>query len=253
MREQRHYICNDIRTDPAIRPWKEEAMQRGYRSSMALPIYKFGEPFGIFQPVFRRISISSTKKRSGCWTRWSGISLLRWRSLKKKSCEKGGERDPDREAILRFDHQYAAGCISICMTRKLHFLRWNNRFEEASGYSSEEFAEMTVLDFFQGSQRELIQNKTETVFVTGRCDVEAELTTRSGENVPFYFSGTKITYRDKPCVLGIGFDIARLKEAENLLRQSEEDLRDLASTCRMSGKKSVPLSPGRSTTSWVSS
>ena len=48
MREQRHYICNDIRTDPAIRPWKDEALRRGYLSSMALPIYKFGEPYGIF-------------------------------------------------------------------------------------------------------------------------------------------------------------------------------------------------------------
>src|SRR5579871_657031 len=48
MRERRHYICNDIRTDPAIRPWREEALRRGYLSSMALPIYKFGEPYGIF-------------------------------------------------------------------------------------------------------------------------------------------------------------------------------------------------------------
>ena len=113
---------------------------------------------------------------------------------------------------------------------QLEFLRWNNRFEEVSGYSHDEFAAMTVLDFFHGSQRELIQKKTDGVFVTGRCDVEAELTTRNGENIPYYFSGTKITYRDKPCVLGIGFDIGRLKDAENLLRQSEEDLRDLASS-----------------------
>ncbi len=48
LREHRHYICNDIRTDPAIRSWKEEALRRSYRSSMALPIFKFGESFGIF-------------------------------------------------------------------------------------------------------------------------------------------------------------------------------------------------------------
>ncbi len=89
---------------------------------------------------------------------------------------------------------------------------------------------MTVLDLFRENQRDLIQTKTEGVFITGRCDVEAELTTREGENIPFYFSSIKISYRDKPCVLGVGFDISRPKATENLLRQSEEDLRDLASS-----------------------
>ena len=80
-----------------------------------------------------------------------------------------------------------------------------------------------------------------------------ELTTRNGENIPFYFSGTKITYRDKPCVLGIGFDIGRLKDAENLLRQSEEDLRDLASSLQNVREEERQPLPGRSTTSWASS
>jgi PAS domain S-box-containing protein len=228
MREQRHYICNDIRTDPAIRPWKEEAMQRGYRSSMALPIYKFGEPFGIFSLYSdeyhffdeEEVRMLDEVVRDISFT----LEIFEKEEMRKKA-EKG----------IRIEKQFSDTIINMLpgvfymYDEQIHFLRWNNRFEEASGYSSEEFAGMTVLDFFQGSQRELIQNKTETVFVTGRCDVEAELTTRSGENVPYYFSGTKITYRDKPCVLGIGFDIARLKDAENQLRQSEEDLRDLAS------------------------
>lgn len=229
MREQRHYICKDIRTDPAIRPWKDEAMRRGYRSSMALPIFKFGEPYGIFSLYSDEYDFFDEEEvrmldevvRDISFT----LEIFEKEELRKKA-EKG----------LLIEKQFSDSIINMLpgvfymYDEHLHFQRWNNRFEEVSGYSREEFAEMTVLDFFQGKQLELIRQKTEGVFVTGHCDVEAELTTRSGDNIPFYFSGTKITYRDKPCVLGIGFDISRNKEAENLLRQSEEDLRDLASS-----------------------
>ncbi len=48
IREGLHYICNDIGTDPAMGTWRQEALSRDYRSSIALPIIKSGEPFGSF-------------------------------------------------------------------------------------------------------------------------------------------------------------------------------------------------------------
>jgi PAS domain S-box-containing protein len=48
IREGRHYVCNDIGTDPAMAAWRQEALSRGYRSSIALPVIKSGEPFGSF-------------------------------------------------------------------------------------------------------------------------------------------------------------------------------------------------------------
>jgi PAS domain S-box-containing protein len=229
MRELRHYICNDIRTDPAIRPWKDEALRRGYRSSMALPIFKFGEPFGIFSLYSDEVDFFDEEEvrmldevvRDISFT----LEIFEKEELRKKA-----------ENGVRIEKQFSDSIINMLpgvfymYDEELRFLRWNNRFEEVSGYPHSEFPALTVLDLFQGGQRELIRKKTETVFVTGRCDVEAELTTRNGSTIPFYFSGAKVNYRDKPCVLGIGFDIGRLKEAENLLRQSEEDLRDLASS-----------------------
>jgi len=38
IREGRCIICQDIATDPRMTPWREQAMQRGYRSSAAVPI-----------------------------------------------------------------------------------------------------------------------------------------------------------------------------------------------------------------------
>jgi PAS domain S-box-containing protein len=48
IREGRHYISNNISADPAMAAWREEALSRDYRSSIALPILKSGEPFGSF-------------------------------------------------------------------------------------------------------------------------------------------------------------------------------------------------------------
>lgn len=48
IREGRHYVCNDIGTDPAMAAWREAALARDYRSSIALPIIKSGEVYGSF-------------------------------------------------------------------------------------------------------------------------------------------------------------------------------------------------------------
>src|SRR4030042_164215 len=48
IRESRHYVCDDIEKDPQMGPWRGEALKRGYRSSMALPIRHFGKVIGAF-------------------------------------------------------------------------------------------------------------------------------------------------------------------------------------------------------------
>jgi PAS domain S-box-containing protein len=228
VRERQHYICNDISSDPAMQPWKDDALQRGYRSSVALPILKSGDPYGVFCLYSDEVDFFDEEEVRMLDEVVRDISFtleIFERETLRKAAETG----------LRTEKQFSDSIINMLpgvfymYDERLSFLRWNSRFEEVSGYSHEEFAGMTVLDFFKGSQRELIRKKTEGVFVSGRCDVEAGMTTRSGETIAFYFSGIRVSYRDIPCVLGIGFDITRLKDAENLLKQSEEDLRDLAS------------------------
>jgi len=48
MREGVYVVCNDIETDPIVLPWREDALKRGYRSSIALPLLKSGKSFGVF-------------------------------------------------------------------------------------------------------------------------------------------------------------------------------------------------------------
>ena len=48
IREGRHFCCNDIAKDPRMEPWREQALQRGYRSSIALPLIVRGKVLGAF-------------------------------------------------------------------------------------------------------------------------------------------------------------------------------------------------------------
>jgi len=47
VRQRRTVVCDDISTDPRMEPWREEALRRGYRSSIGLPLVKADMLFGV--------------------------------------------------------------------------------------------------------------------------------------------------------------------------------------------------------------
>ena len=46
IREQQSFFCNDIANDPIMAPWRDRALERGYRSAMALPLMMHGAAIG---------------------------------------------------------------------------------------------------------------------------------------------------------------------------------------------------------------
>jgi PAS domain S-box-containing protein len=107
------------------------------------------------------------------------------------------------------------------------YLRWNKNLETVSGYTSEEIENIHPLDFFCEDEKELLQNKIATVFDKGMADVEACLLTKSQQKIHYYFNGWRVLYEDKPCVIGVGIDITELKNAEEELGETSQQLRKL--------------------------
>ncbi len=62
MREGVMYYCNDIANDPAMLPWREEALKRGFRSSIALPIKKAGKVVALYTLYASRPDYFSTEE-----------------------------------------------------------------------------------------------------------------------------------------------------------------------------------------------
>lgn len=64
IREERHYVCNDVAKDPCMLPWRSEALKRGFRSLAAFPV-RLGEAtigaFAVYYPETGFFSESEIK------------------------------------------------------------------------------------------------------------------------------------------------------------------------------------------------
>ncbi len=107
------------------------------------------------------------------------------------------------------------------------FLRWNSNFESVTGYSNEEFSKINPLDLFKGNDRKNIEENINLVFKAGKTTVEANITTKDGRKIPYYFTGRKIEFDGEPCLIGMGIDITEKKNSENALKLAEQKLRDV--------------------------
>ncbi len=47
IRSGKPYICNDMRTDEAFKPWRERALKLGYVSSISIPLFEERGPIGV--------------------------------------------------------------------------------------------------------------------------------------------------------------------------------------------------------------
>jgi len=105
------------------------------------------------------------------------------------------------------------------------FVRWNREWERVTGYNEEELASRYGTDFFEGEDRTLIGERMLKVFREGAADAEAELVTKGGQRIPYYFTGLRKELNGKPHLVGLGIDITERRQAEEALRESEEKFR----------------------------
>ncbi len=108
------------------------------------------------------------------------------------------------------------------------FLRWNRNHEIVSGYSGEEVARMTPLDYFPGAEKEYISQRIQEVFEHGESEAEANIVSKSGKLTPYYLTGRRIEIENVPYLIGMGIDITRRKQAEEELAKYAKQMRALA-------------------------
>ena len=104
------------------------------------------------------------------------------------------------------------------------FLRWNKNLEEITGYSAEEVGKMNPLEFFIEEDKRNVGEKIQEVFDTGRSSVEASIVSKSGNIIPFYFTGLRLIVDNRSYLVGMGIDISERKQSEAALREAHEKL-----------------------------
>ncbi len=92
-----------------------------------------------------------------------------------------------------------------------YLLRWNDQLEAETGYDADEIEEMYVTDFVPDDEIEKIADSFQAILEEGRSvTVESAFETKSGERVPFEFTGGPLRDADGELrgVTGIGRNIS---------------------------------------------
>jgi PAS domain S-box-containing protein len=104
---------------------------------------------------------------------------------------------------------------------------WNKMFETISGYSAEELKSIRPIHLFATEDQPAVFQSLQKTYTEGAADVEVRLLTKSGEQIPFYFTGVRIEYNGKLCMLGTGINLTERKKAEEKLLNTEKRYRAL--------------------------
>ena len=97
------------------------------------------------------------------------------------------------------------------------FFRWNDQFSRVTGYSDAAIASMHPAEFFAPDEREKIYNAIAEVFENDTTvTVEAQFLTSDGEQIPYEFTGAKLTDTTGEVLglVGIGRDISDRKRRQ---------------------------------------
>ncbi|MFP4446510.1 MAG: sigma 54-interacting transcriptional regulator, partial [Desulfosudaceae bacterium] len=111
---------------------------------------------------------------------------------------------------------------------KYKVLKWNRNLERVTGYTREEIATRSLFDLFEGTDLERVKKVIKNVFDTHQGEVEADLITKTGQRLPFYFTGVGATIDDESFLVGVGLDLSEYKKTLKELQESEALYRLLA-------------------------
>lgn len=220
------FICHDLLNNPKVRSWRVELERSGFQASAAFPIRLDGNVCGTLS-VYSEEPYFFQDKEIALLAEAAGDVSFALDNFAR------AEERAHAELLVRSEQEFSSTMLES-MPGILYFyddqgrfLRWNRNFETASGYSAEEIAHMHPLDFTADDEKELLRARIGEVFEKGDSFVEASFRSKDGTVTPYFFTGRRVQFNGKTCLVGMGVDVSERKEMEELLRTSEGRYRTL--------------------------
>jgi PAS domain S-box-containing protein len=222
----------DFAADPLAEPWRQSALQRGYRSSTALPLKdENGTPFGalcIYSAQPGTFTLEEMKLLEELAKNLAfGICVLRTRAAQKQS---------EQELILR-ERQYRTLLESVpdFIVRydlDLRLIYVNPAWEKATGLPAAQVLGLAHTDISRVPSPSVddYTKKLRIAMETGASQA-AEFTWVNAHGVKLFLEYVIVPEYDQhgkiAGVLAVGHDITGRKEAEEKIKESESKYMDL--------------------------
>jgi PAS domain S-box-containing protein len=226
MRTHELVACNDIENDEIMKPWAQQALQRGFRSSVLLPVKKFGKVIGSFNLYSTDVNVFDGDELRLLQEMTGDISFT-LENIERENLFMNAVRQVEHEKILSDSIINSLPGVFYLYDHTGKFLRWNENFEKISGYSAEEIKTMHPTDFFDDDEKILLTERINEVFEKGHSEVKANFFTRNKHHLTYYFNGRKVIFNGIEYLIGMGIDITEQAETEKTLMQRTDEIRKL--------------------------
>jgi PAS domain S-box-containing protein len=166
-------ICRNMLIDPAFAPWREQALKRGYASSIVLPLMSGDEPFGAIN-IYSAEADPFSEKEVALLTELAadlsyGITALRERNARTEAEEKLREERSFSDAVIR-----TTGGLIIGLDKEGRIQLFNHACEKTTGYTFEEVKGRQFWDFLLVPEERGPVKKVFAGIVDGSVTAESE-------------------------------------------------------------------------------
>ncbi|MDM9585990.1 ATP-binding protein [Nostoc sp. GT001] len=225
MRSRRPIACQNMLEDPNFAPWREAAQQRGYQSSLVIPLFDGGEVFGTLN-IYSSEADAFNPQELALLTELSdslsfGILALRAKQ-KRQQLEQALKLSEDKFAKAFYSSPIAKSITTLDEGR---YLDVNHSFEWLFGYVREEVLERTALElqiWQKADDRQYMLQ--ELKFHRKLRDYEAKLQKHNGEQILCYVSAELIQIEETICILSAIENITERRQAELMILRINEEL-----------------------------
>ncbi len=224
IRTAKPQICNDLESDPTFAPWRKAALERGYASSIVLPLISEGRAFGALNIYSHQQSAFSDDEIKLLVELASdlsyGITLLRTRAAAKKT--QAALRDSEE----RFSKAFSENPAAVAITRLIdgRYLDVNQNFLDLFGYTREEVVDHTSTElniFVDPVSRE---DFLEIINKSGKVrNFEMTFRNKKGMNIPTLLSVEKLVLNGEDHIISTLIDITERKGVENAISKAKEE------------------------------
>ena len=225
-------IMQDIMNDSQYRPWREDALKRGYRSSIALPLTVENKVIGALNIYSERPDAFDDTELGLCVELAGDISLgiekIRQREKLRRSNAALQESEETFKAISAAAND---GIIMIDNEGKVTY--WNKAAEKIFGYTDEEILGKELRHTLMPKRfREAFETGFGKFKMTGQGTfvgktLELAAVKKDGVEFPTELSMSAVKIGGKWNAIGLVRDITKRKQAEEQIKKYSENLENM--------------------------